>query len=314
MAEILCEIIPCAERVRFLKTGGEAVAACFKIARNATGRKRIVQSGYNGWINSLSAGEGFQPSGIAAGSPTKGVPPELSALHVSLPWGELDKWEKTFEEFGDEIAAVSISANYPAMEEGHEFLPKIRELTDRYGSLLIFDEIVTGFRLALAGAQEYFGVTPDLAVFAKGMANGMPVSAYLGKADLIDSCKAISISSTFGGETLSLAAVKAVIDFYRKNNVIDYLWKTAGDMWKRAGEMFESVGLPVRFKGVPVCPIFEFEEGLERDDFMKAGYRNGLLLYNVPYTNFSHRAEDVEETLRRLERAAKELVATVSAE
>lgn len=307
VAELLCEMIPSAERVRFLKTGGEAIAACIKIARAATGRDLVVQCGYNGWINTLSRDSGFRPPGIAAGTPLKGIPDALSSLHVALPWGEMDAWEQTFAEHGDRIAAVVIAADYPGLEKGRQFLPAVRELTRKHGTLMIMDEIVMGFRLAVGGAHDYFGVTPDLAVFAKGMANGMPISAYLGRGDLIDSCRDLSISSTFGGETLSLAAVKAVIGFYRKNNVIDYLWKTADTLWRAANALFERSGLPVRITGAPVAPRTLVDDGLDQGELMKALYRNGLLFYSVPYTSYSHRAKDVEETLQRLETAVREL-------
>lgn len=307
VAEMLCDIVPCAERVRFLKTGGEAIAACIKIARYTTGRKRIVQSGYNGWINTLSTPAGFVPSGIASGSPLKGIPEEISGLHASLPWADLDAWEKVFAEYGDEIAAVVIAANYPEMEKGRDFYPAIRKLTERYGTVLIFDEIVTGFRLARAGVQEYFGVIPDLSVFAKGMANGMPISAYLGKAELIESSKDISISSTFGGETLSLAAVAAVQRYYDDHDVVAYLWEAAGKIWSGATELFRSSGLPIEIRGVPVCPTFQFGEEIAPSEFFAAAYRNGLLLYSVPYTTYSHREADIAQTLERLERVVRDL-------
>ncbi len=307
VAELLCEAVPCAERVRFLKTGGEAIAACIKIARHATGRKRIVQSGYNGWINTLSRPEGFVPAGVAAASLSRGIPAEIAALHTSLPWADANAWERVFAEYGDEIAAVVVAANYAEIEKGHEFVPAIRRLTERHGTLLVFDEIVTGFRLARAGIQEYFGVVPDLAVFAKGMANGMPISAYLGKGDLIDSSKELGISSTFGGETLSLAAVKAVMAFYEKHDVISHLWETASAIWNGATELFRSAGLEIELRGAPVCPMLWFGDGVSSDTFFSAACRNGLLLYHVPYTTFSHRKADVAETLDRLASVVRQI-------
>lgn len=307
VAEILCDIIPSAERVRFLKTGGEAIAACIKIARNATGRSRIIQCGYNGWLNTLSSPAGFVPSGISSSAPTRGVPSETSSLHMSLPWAQLDAWERAFSEHGAEIAAVVIAANYDEMDKGFEFLPMVRRLCDQYGALLVFDEIVTGFRLARAGAQEYFNVTPDLSVFAKGMANGMPISAYLGKAELIESCSEIGISSTFGGETLSLAAVKAVQRFYDENDVIAYLWSAARAIWDEGVAILRSTGLPIELNGVPVCPRFSFGDGVSSGDFFAAAYRNGLLLYDVPYTSFSHKTDDISQTHERLNTMVREL-------
>ncbi len=326
VAEMLCDIVPGAERVRFLKTGGEAIAACIVIARGTTGRPRVVQCGYNGWINRLSHDDGFLPRGLAAsaaagattsatsdsaaGGVTRGIPDALGRLHTTLPWGKIDEWEKCFAEYGDEIAAAVIACDYAGMELGHDFLPAVRKLTEKHGTLLIFDEIVTGFRLALAGAEEYFGVQPDLAVFAKGMANGMPISAYIGRGDLIDTCRELGISSTFGGEALSLAAVKAVLNFYEEHDVIDYLASASAKLWEKATSIFADHGLQVQFEGVSVCPRITLSGGLEHGKFMKAAFRNGLILYDVPYTNYSHRDGDIQEVWVRFETMAKELAAT----
>ncbi len=306
VAKALVEVIPCAERVRFLKTGGEAIAACIKIARNATSRNKILHCGYNGWINCLSA-DGFRPAGIAAAQPSKGVPPQISSLHKSLPWADIEPWKKAFEQDGEDIAAVVIACSYAEMEKGHEFLPAIRELTSQYGTLMIFDEIVTGFRLAIGGAQEYFNVTPDMAVFSKGMANGMPISAYLGKAELIDSAKGIGISSTFADEALSMAAAKAVMRFYREKNVIEHIWTVGKSLWGQVSELFEKYGVAASIQGTPVCPLIVFEDPKFAATFFAACYSNGLSLYNVPYVNYSHKAEDIVETVERMERALKDL-------
>ena len=300
VAEILCGVIPCAERVRFLKTGGEAIAACIKIARNATGRKRVLQCGYNGWINSLSTRSGFVPAGAASSDVTKGIPEEIAGLHASLPWGDIEPWEAAFAEYGDGIAAVVVASQYDDMEAGRKFYPAIRRLTESHGTVLVFDEIVTGFRLARSGAQEYFGVTPDLAVFAKGVANGMPISAYMGKADLIESCSELGISSTFGGETLSLAAVKAVQAYYDEHDVIGTMWRAATRLWSDAASIFERAGLEIGLEGVPVCPVFTFGDGVSKDDFFAAACSRGLLFYDVPYTTFSHDGSGIDDTLERL--------------
>jgi len=303
-AEALTEVIPCAEKVRFLKTGGEAIAACIKIARNATGRNRIVQCGYNGWLNVLSSG-GFRPAGIAASQPLKGVPSALSELHSSLPWGDKAPWEEIFSRHGDEIAAVVIASGYQEMSKGAEFLPWLRELTQRHGCLMIMDEIVTGFRLALGGAHEYFRFMPDMAVFAKGCANGMPLAAYVGRADLIESSKTIGISSTYGGEALSLAAMKAVVAFYRQHDVIGHLWTIGQKLWPAVELLFRRYGIDAELKGFPVCPQFIFSPSatLSLDAFFRASYQHGVSFYNVSYVNYSHNEADVAITLERLEKA-----------
>jgi glutamate-1-semialdehyde 2,1-aminomutase len=300
VAAMLTERIPCAERVRFLKTGGEAIAACIKIARHATGKNRILHCGYNGWLNSLSAG-GYRPQGIAASEPAKGVPPAISDLHHAMPWAETAAWEETLEKDAD-IAAVVIACAYADMDAGKTFLPAIRRLTENRGVLMIMDEIVTGFRLARGGAQEFFEFTPDLAVFGKGLANGMPLSVYAGRADLIDSARDLGISSTFGGETLSLAAAREVLRHYDEHHVVAHLWERGTELWGRLNILFAAKGVPAEAAGYPVCPQFSGENAFLQA-FFRECYREGVSLYNVSYVTAAHGPADIQQTLERMERA-----------
>ena len=305
VAELLCSIIPCAERARFLKTGGEAIAACIKIARHATGRNRVAHCGYNGWLNSLSRPRGG-PRALQSAHPERGVPAALSALHSSLPWADSSAWETHFAEEGKDIAAAVVACDYAEMEKAASFLPWLRKLTSAHGSLLILDEIVTGFRVALGGAQERFGVRPDMAVFGKGMANGMPISAYLGRAQLMDEAPHIGISSTFGGETLSLAASRAAIAFYRERGVIEHLWRMGKLIWEGLEALAREAGFPLTVRGLPVCPSLRFGDSRVREAFLRGCYANGVSLYDVPYVCFSHTESDAREALERMRRAIGE--------
>jgi glutamate-1-semialdehyde 2,1-aminomutase len=148
---------------------------------------------------------------------------------------------------------------------------------------------------------------PDMAVFGKGLANGMPISVYAGKKELLDSAPAIAISSTFGGETLSLAAAKAAISIYRKKNVIGHLWKTGKKMWNGVRQLFKKYSVNAGLKGFDVCPSFWFSSPEEQELFNKLCYRNGVSLYNVSYVNYSHKDKDIAEALRRIEKAIKEM-------
>ena len=314
VAALLSEVIPCAEKVRFFKTGADAIAVCIKIARHATGRKCILQCGYNGWLNTPAPPRGTAPPGVASGNPRKGVPPETAGLHRSLPWGKIEEWRQVFAEQAGETAAVVVACDYAETEAGAEFLPSLRDLTAEDDVLMIMDEIVTGFRVALGGAQERFGVAPNMAAFGKNMANGMPISAYAGKGDLLDSCAELSISTTFGGETLSLAAARAAMGIYRRQGVIGHLWETGKILWGQAAELLASRGVRVEIRGVPVCPKLLFRSQDEHEAFFRACVEQGLFLYHVPYVNFSHKPKDVRETLRRLERVAGSLAAANSKE
>jgi glutamate-1-semialdehyde 2,1-aminomutase len=301
-AEKLCSVIPCAEKIRFIKTGGEALAACIKIARAATGKERIIQIGYNGWLNVLSPGAMANPRDKADGVP-KGVPAPLGALHHTVPWNDRKTVKKIYDAYPGEIAAVVVASDYAGMAKGVEFYPFLREITRNNESILIFDEIVTGFRISRAGAQEYFKVTPDMAVFAKGMANGMPLAAYCGSADLMDEVdRGTAISSTYGGEQLSLAAASAVLDVYEKHDVVGHLKKTGEKLWNRVNGLFREHGISLAYEGFPQCPAISGDAGLV-DEFHRKAYEYGVSLYNVSYVNFSHKDKDISETVDKLEKA-----------
>jgi len=309
VAETLCQCIPCAERARFMKTGGEAVAACIRLARYHTGRDHVVQIGYNGWLNSLASGGRTLPGATAESAPP-GVPKALSSLHHSRGWNDTAALEELFSKCGGQIAALVIAADYARMAEGKTFYPFVRELTRKHGSVLILDEIVTGFRVALGGVQEHFGVAPDLAVFAKGFANGMPLSTYCGRAEIMGKLDKAVVSVTHGGEALSLAAAKATIATYREQNVIAHLWSKGETLWRGVNALFERHGVPAYVVGFWPCPAFSFAPDAPPDlaeRFYRAAYRNGVSLYQVSYVSFSHQDADIAETLERLEKGLREL-------
>jgi glutamate-1-semialdehyde 2,1-aminomutase len=307
VAEMLRDIIPCAEQVRFLKTGGEALAACIKLARAYTNRDHVIQVGYNGWLNSLSAGGRILPGQNApTNAAPPGVPAALSALHHTCAWNDLAAMEKLFAQFDNQIAAVIVAADYKQMSAGETYYPALRALTQKHGAVLIFDEIVTGFRIARAGAQEYFETTPDMAVYAKGMANGMPLSAYVGNRELMQTARRAVISTTYGGEALSLAAAKATLQCYDRENVVDFLWAQGENLWSRVNQLMKERNLGAKLDGFWPCPIWSFHD-LDASTFFRASYKHGLSLYNVSYVNFSHKDADVEDALKRFEKVADEL-------
>lgn len=306
VAQTICEIIPCSEKARFLKTGGEAMAAVIRIARAATGRDLVFQCGYNGWLNSLAAEGTVLPGQSASGAPP-GVPEALAALHRKLTWNSIEELELSEKEHPNRIAAVVVAADYQDMEAGRIFYPLLREFCDRTGTLLIFDEIVTGFRMAIGGVQEYFGITPDLSVFSKGIANGMPLSVYCGKAKYMDVLNQAIVSSTFGGETLSLAAAREVIRIYREEPVIEHLWKTSIRMWNGFNRLCIEYGIPAKIRHPMPVSIFEYGEHNLAGKLKRALCRNGITIYTCPYVNYSHTEKDIDEALERCERALKEL-------
>jgi len=212
LAERLVRLIPAAEKVRFGKNGSDATSAAVRIARAATGRPRIIACGYHGWHDWY----------IGSTTRSKGVPEAVRGLTHSAPYNDLAAVEAHLATHPGEIAALIMeAANVEAPNPG--YLAELKALLHRHGSLLIFDEVITGFRFHLGGAQALFGVTPDLACFGKGMANGLPISAIVGRADLMAEFEAIFVSGTFGGEALSLAASIATLDKMEREPVIQTL-------------------------------------------------------------------------------------------
>ena len=286
VAERLVEVIPCAESVRFIKTGGEAMAATHRLARGYTGRDHLLTCGYHGWVNTMAP---------------RGVPEAIRSTYTSLPWGDVTPYEEAFAERGDEIAAVSVACSYADMEQGHQFLPALRALTEKHGALLIFDEIVTGFRLARGGAQEYFGVTPDLAVFAKGISNGVPLSCYLGKREVMETVRDVTISSTFGVDTLGLAAARAVLETHEKEDVIAAIWARGKQLHQGFNELCRKHGIDARFEGLPPCGQLTFPDGDLFQRFNAEVLKRGVIVYSVCYPNFSHSEADIDQALKAMD-------------
>jgi glutamate-1-semialdehyde 2,1-aminomutase len=214
LAEILIDIIPCAEMVRFGKNGSDATAGAIRVARAYTGRDRIAVCGYHGW----------QDWYICSTTRDKGIPSAVKELTHPFIYNDLSSLEKLFTQFPNEFAAVimepmNIDEPFPGFLEG------VLDLTHRHGAVFIFDEIITGFRYALGGAQAMFNIIPDLATFGKSMANGFPISAVVGKKELMKEMEDVFFSFTFGGEEISLAAAIATINKLKERSVIEALWE-----------------------------------------------------------------------------------------
>jgi glutamate-1-semialdehyde aminotransferase len=301
-AELICETVPCAEMVRFLKGGAEVTTAAARIARAYTGRELILNCGYRGWADQWTA----QVTTDAA----RGIPQCLRSKILSFPYNNLPALEALLEERADEVALVfldPVSGTAP----GPDYLAGVRELCDRYGVLLAFDEIVTGFRLAPGGAQEYYGVTPDLACFAKGVANGMPLGVVCGRREIMQIARDLVISVTYGGECLSLAAVCACIEEYRKKPVHRHLWEQGEKLVRGFAEAGERHGLPFACTGVApmALPVFSFDDAQLNADvwslFLQETAKRGVLIRRggLLFVTYSHGDADIEATLAAVDEA-----------
>ncbi|MHB1218286.1 MAG: aminotransferase class III-fold pyridoxal phosphate-dependent enzyme [Alphaproteobacteria bacterium] len=232
LAELLVEIVPCAEKVRFAKNGSDATAGAVRIARAATGRDRIAVCGYHGW----------QDWYIGATARHKGVPEAVRALTHSVPYNDLDAVHALLKKHPGELAGMVMEPMNVA-EPKPGYLAELKALLNQHGALLIFDEIITGFRFSLGGAQEYFGVAPDLAAFGKGLSNGMPLSAVVGRAEIMAQMEEVFFSGTFGGETLSLAAGLACLRKMQREPVIETLWRNGKRLAEAVGRAIHTAGL-----------------------------------------------------------------------
>ncbi len=226
LAERLQRMIPCAELLRFSLSGSEADHAALRVARAVTGRTKFIrfEGHYHGWFDNVSynihapsletMGERDQPNAIPW---TQGLPPGTTDEFIVLPWNDLDLVERTFAHHGEQIAAVitePIMCNNGCIEPVPGYLQGLRQLCDRYGSALIFDEVITGFRLGLGGAQAHYGVTPDLAVFAKALASGYPISVLAGKRAWMQPIAEGNVihAGTMNSNTPTVAAALATLD------------------------------------------------------------------------------------------------------
>jgi len=293
LSELLTEIIPCAEMVRFSKSGSTAMTAAIKAARAYTGREKVAQGGYHGW----------QDWSICTSTRTKGVPKQTKNLTLTYKYNEIETLENIFSNNRDKIAAVTLEPiELEAPKKG--FLKQVQKLTYENGAVLIFDEVVTGFRMALGGAQEFFDVTPDLACFGKAMANGMPLAALVGKTEIMKTFEEAFFSSTFGGETLSLAASLATINEIKEKRVINYIWKQGN----RIKEGFNKLAKEFNVEEYAVCEgwgprtvgLFTGEKGKKslalKSLFQQEVIKRGILwMYHL--ISFSHSDEDIERTL-----------------
>ena len=208
VAELIVELVPSAEMVRFGKNGSDATAGAIRAARAFTGRDHVLVCGYHGW----------QDWYIASTSRNKGIPKATQALTHAFPYNDIAALEAKLEELRGKVAAVIMEPmNITPPKPG--YLGAVRDLTRREAVVLVFDETITGFRYANGGAQERFGVVPDLTTLGKGIANGFPLSAVCGRKDIMMEFEEIFFSFTMGGETLSLAAAHAVLSKLKREPV-----------------------------------------------------------------------------------------------
>ncbi|WP_455368809.1 glutamate-1-semialdehyde 2,1-aminomutase [[Eubacterium] cellulosolvens] len=227
LAELITDSLPCAEMVRLVNSGAEATMHSIRLARGYTGRKKIIKFDgcYHGAHDSVlvKAGSGAASFGIPT---SQGIPEDTTKNTLVVPYNDVPLLQEMFEKEGDEIAAIIVEpviGNMGVIPPSKGYLNELRRITDEYNALLIFDEIITGFRLAIGGAQEYYKVTADLATLGKVLGGGFPMSAIAGKREIMENFSPIGKvyqAGTFSGNAISVAAAIETINELRKNSNI----------------------------------------------------------------------------------------------
>jgi len=294
VAEKLIEMVPCAEGVRFGKNGADATSAAVRVGRAVTGRDHVAYCGYHGWHDWY----------IANTDLNSGIPNFNQQITHAFAYNELDTLQAIFEQYPDQIACV-IMEPVQVAPPLPGFLEAVQQMARDHGAVLIFDEIVTGFRFAEGGAQELFGVIPDLACFAKGMSNGMPLSAVTGKKEFIQALEKTFFSFTYGGECLSLAAAKASMNKVQTRGVIDHL-ATIGERLKSGiNALAANYGVEelVQCTGYPCRTIVAFGGGDRFDPaevktfVQQEMIKRGVLCNGFHSISFSHDEDIIDYTL-----------------
>lgn len=316
VAEKLCGMILGLEKVRFLKTGSEVNNAALRLARAYTGRDKIVTCGYHGHGDWFACGVGPEPRWFPREG--NGVPRALDELAYRVDYGNVELLREIFEEAGDEIAAMIMVAYDWHDRVADDFVRLARELTEAHGAVLIFDQVLTGFRIATGGAQQYFRVIPDLTTYAKSIANGYPLAAYGGRADIMDKLNDVLLTSTYAGETLSLSASSVVLDIIGKEKVVDQIWEMGTRLQVGFNAIAAEFGFDARSIGLPPAPRFRFsaDESVDasaRQIFFRELYSRGIFASDPFLISFSHQASDIDETLELMKASFEQVALEVEA-
>lgn len=285
VAELIIELVPSAEMVRFSKNGSDATSAAIRLARAFTGRDQIVACGYHGWHDWY----------IGTTSRNKGIPTSVSALTHNFQYNDIESLKSALKLNEGKVAAVIIEPmndTYP--QPG--FLEEVQVLAKKAGAVLIFDEVITGFRFSEGGAQKLFNVTPDLATFGKGIANGFPLSAVVGRREIMKEMEHVFISGTFGGELLSLAAARYVLKKHQKNEICGDLVNKGNVLNELTNELIDSFGLSnvVSLSGHPTWKFLrwnglgEYSAAEIKTFFMQEIFQEGVLVLNSHNISQAH--------------------------
>ncbi|MBN2455008.1 MAG: aminotransferase class III-fold pyridoxal phosphate-dependent enzyme [Sedimentisphaerales bacterium] len=304
VADLMVEMVLCAEMIKFCKSGGGADAIAVRIARGYTGKDVVLFCGYHGWhdwyISANLKSESTLNEHLMPGISTKGVPSALVRTCIPFQYNNLDSLRDTLKRFEGKVACIIMEATrFKHPDEG--YLEGVRQLADEHKCVLIFDEVVTGFRQALGGAQQYYGVTPDLATFGKGIANGYPLAAVAGKKEIMASQYDNFISSTYYSDTVSLAAGLATLNELKTKPVIETMKRTGKKITAGLQELIEKHKIKAGINGHSNHFVMAFDYGEQTNKvstlFTQEMVARGVYCSGMFYICYTHTQQDVEKIL-----------------
>ena len=331
LAQLVVEMVPSVEKVRFVNSGTEATMSAVRLARGVTGRKLVLKFDgcYHGHYDSLlvSAGSGVATFGIPG---TPGIPEEIAGLTLVVPFNDEEAVRKAFSEHGEDIACVivePVAGNMGVVPPKEGFLKFLREITREYGSLLIFDEVITGFRLSTGGAQKLFEVEPDITCLGKILGGGMPVGACGGSRELMSNVAPegkVYQAGTLSGNPVAMVAGVETLKELRDKEPYDQLSEKAEKVSEAVSDMLKDKGIAHRINRVGSMftvfftdrEVYDFESAKSSDTelfgrFFRKLLEKGVLIppaqFEAWFVSTAHEDEHIEEALNRIGDAIKEL-------
>lgn len=296
VAELIHRIVPNAESIRYSRGGADVVSGAVRVSRAYTGKNKVLCCGYHGWHDWY----------ISITDRNKGIPQSIQDMTFTFNYNDI---QSVIDSIDDDTACIVLEP-FVFEEPKDNFLQKLRDVCTKNGIVLVFDEMWTGFRISLGGAQEYFGIKADLACFSKAIANGMPLSVLTGKKEIMSLLdKDVFFFNTFGGETLSLAAAKATINEMIEKNVQTYLAKQGNKLKAGYNSIAENLGLNyTKCSGYDCRTIITFDaeksgcNPLEMKSLVQQEMiKRGILWSGFHNISFSHSDDDINYTLKAYE-------------
>jgi glutamate-1-semialdehyde aminotransferase/predicted aldo/keto reductase-like oxidoreductase len=311
LTRMLCDRFAAAEAVLFGKNGSDVTTAAIRLARSFTGKKHILFCGYHGWQDGFAESLGFAHTGV----PER----DISLVHP-FKYGDIEYLNHLIKQYADQIAAIMIepagvieSIQGPIHDADRLFLEKLTKIAGQSGTLVIFDEIMTGFRYLKGSVHEYCGLRPDLVCLGKGLSAGMPLSALIGRAEIFHQGMArISYHPTFKGEACSLAAAKAALSVYEKKNISGHIWKYGQQLAGGIEELFDQYKIPASVIGPPFRMGISFHvddpntQTLLRTLLHQELIKNGIFTFNtIMLPCYAHNKSDLKQTLKAFNKSLR---------